>query len=114
MHRVLLVSLLVASAALSQPAAAASQGKVVWVDPSCQYFIAHLGDQFAIYNWRAGSAPNEGDVMESGDMTAAGLIELDNTTQGGKNSVITMAISPTLYSLIHSSPVQCQRRFRSQ
>jgi hypothetical protein len=113
MQRVLLAFLLVASATLSQPAASAAQAKVVWVDPSCQYFIAHLGEQFAIYNWRAGTAPNEGDVME-GDMTGQGLIELANTTQGGKNSVITMALSPTLRSLIHSSPVQCKRRFQSQ
>jgi hypothetical protein len=112
MHRALLALLLVASATLWQPAASA-QAKVVWVDPSCQYFIVHLGEQFAIYNWRAGTAPSEGDVME-GDMTGQGMIELANTTQGGKNSVITMALSPTLRSLIHSAPVQCKRRFQSQ
>ena len=111
MHRVMLAAALAASV-VSAPAAG-PQAKVVWVDASCQYFIADLGGRFAIYNWRAGVAPREGDVME-GDTEGGGLVELTNATQKGTNAVITMAISPTIRSLIHSSPVQCERRWRSQ
>ena len=62
--------------------AAAEQGTVVWVDPSCSYFIVNLGQQFGIYEWRAGSAPNEGDIID-GNLTAAGTVEeIQNTTRG--------------------------------
>jgi hypothetical protein len=94
--------------------AAAEQGTVVWVDPSCSYFIANLGQEFGIYEWRAGSAPNEGDIMD-GKLTAAGTVEeIQNTTKGGANTVIPVALSPTLRSLINSSPVQCKKRFQKQ
>ena len=94
--------------------AAAEQGTVVWVDPSCSYFIANLGQEFGIYEWRAGSAPNEGDIMD-GKLTAAETVEeIQNTTKGGANTVIPVALSPTLRSLINSSPVQCKKRFQKQ
>jgi len=94
--------------------AAAEQGTVVWVDPSCSYFIANLGQEFGIYEWRAGSAPTEGDIMD-GKLTAAGTVEeIQNTTKGGANTVIPVALSPTLRSLINSSPVQCKKRFQKQ
>jgi len=94
--------------------ATAEQGTVVWVDPSCSYFIANLGQEFGIYEWRAGSAPNEGDIMD-GKLTAAGTVEeIQNTTKGGANTVIPVALSPTLRSLINSSPVQCKKRFQKQ
>ena len=66
-----------------------------------------------MYNWRAGTVPSEGDVMQ-GDTQGSGLVELTNATQGGKNAVIAMALSPTIHSLIHSSPVQCEKRWRKQ
>ena len=93
--------------------AIASEAKVVWVDASCQYFIADLGGEFGMYNWRSGAAPKEGDLLQ-GDTEAAGLTELTNATQQGKNGVITMAISPTIHSLVNSSPVDCKRRWTKQ
>ena len=111
MHRFVLAAALAASV-ISAPATGA-QAKVVWVDASCQYFIADLGGEFAIYNWRAGATPREGDVIE-GDTEGGGLVELTNATQQGKNTVIAMAISPTVHSLVHSSPVHCERRWRSK
>ncbi len=93
-------------------AARAAEGKVVWVDASCQYFIADLGSEFGFYNWRTGLAPNEGDIVR-GDTKGQGLVELRNTTQNGDIAVIPMALSPTTRALIHSSPVNCNRRWKS-
>jgi hypothetical protein len=90
-----------------------AQAKAVWVDPSCKYFIADLGGEFGFYYWRAGEPPREGDVME-GDVKAAGSVELVNKTSGGSNAVVAMAISPTVHSLIHSSPVECKRRWQTK
>jgi hypothetical protein len=109
-----IVAVLLAATAVFAPSSFADQAKVVWVDPSCSYFIAQLGEEYGIYQWRAGSAPNEGDVME-GKLTAEGSIEeIKNTTNGGANTVIPVALSPTLRSLINSSPVQCKKRFQKQ
>ena len=111
MRSLIVTALFTASAAFAATAAA-EQGTVVWVDPSCSYFIASVGQEFGIYEWRAGAAPNEGDIMD-GKLTTGGIVEeIQNTTQGGSNTVIPVAVSPTLRSLIYSSPALCKKRFQ--
>ena len=92
--------------------ALADEAKVVWSDPSCSYFIAQLGEEFGIYNWRSGADPEEGDVI-SGPLTQEGTLTLTNATKGGSNTVILVGISPRLKSLINQSPVYCKKRFKS-
>jgi len=91
----------------------ADDAQVVWVDTSCSYFIADLKNEFGIYQWRSGSSPNEGDMM-SGPLKTTGMLNVTNTTRNEANSVILVAVSPTLKSLVNSSPVQCKRRFEKQ
>ena len=111
MHR-LLVPLL---AALTGPlsALAADQGEVVWVDPSCNHFIAKVGEEFGTYNWRSGNAPQIGDHLQ-GDLVSleSGARELSNTSSGGVNTVYIVALGPRLYAMIHTAPAQCKERFR--
>src|SRR5271169_1798278 len=90
----------------------ADEAKVVWVDPSCNYLIARIGEEFGIFEWRAGSDPDEGDVL-NGPLRTEGIVTVTNATKGGSNNVILVATSPRLNSLIHSSPVQCKKRYRS-
>jgi len=109
-------SVLAVLAALLTPAVAtaADQGKVVWVDPSCNHFIAQMGEEFGTFNWRAGSAPNLGDRLE-GDLlsvTEANAREIRNLSAGGANMVYLLALGPKLYVMIHSAPVVCKERFR--
>jgi hypothetical protein len=109
--RVHLVPLL---AALAAPlSATADQGEVVWVDPSCNHFIAKIGEEFGTFNWRAGKAPSLGDRIE-GDLLSVvgGARELQNVTAGGNNTVYMLALGRTLYAMIHTAPVQCKERFR--
>jgi hypothetical protein len=91
----------------------AAEAKVVWVDPSCSYFIATVESEFGIYQWRSGSAPSEGDVF-AGPLLDKGMLEATNTTRNGVNSIILVALSPRLVSLVNSSPVQCKRRYEKQ
>jgi hypothetical protein len=95
------------------PAIAADQGEVVWVDPSCNHFIAKIAEEFGTFNWRAGKAPNLGDRIE-GDLLSedAGARELKNVTAGGSNTVYLLALGPKLYAMIHTAPVDCKERFR--
>lgn len=92
--------------------ALADEAKIVWVDPSCNYFIAQLGDEFGVYQWRSGSDPDEGDLI-NGPLTAEGMVTVTNTTKGGSNSVILVSQGARLRPLINSSPVYCKKRFRS-
>jgi hypothetical protein len=92
--------------------ALADEVKIIWSDPSCSYFIAQLGEEFGIYNWRSGPDPDEGDVM-SGPVTEEGTLTLTNATKGGSNTVILVGISPRLKSLINQSPVYCKKRYKS-
>ena len=93
---------------------AADQGEVVWVDPSCNHFIAKVGEEFGTYNWRSGAAPQLGDRLE-GDLLSleSGAREVTNTTAHGTNTVYIVALGPKLYAMIHTAPVQCKERFRS-
>jgi hypothetical protein len=109
MQRALLC--LALTALLAPVSTLAAQGKAVWVDASCKYFIADLGGEFGFYHWTDGEPPREGDVLD-GEVKSPGRVELVNTTSGGKNGVVAMAISPTMHSLIHSSPVECKRRWQ--
>ena len=109
MHRALLCFAL--TALLAPVSTLAAQGKAVWVDASCKYFIVDLGGEFGFYHWTDGEPPREGDVLD-GEVKSPGRVELVNTTSGGKNGVVAMAISPTMHSLIHSSPVECKRRWQ--
>jgi len=43
-----------------------------------------------------------------------GMLNVTNTTRNEANSVILVAVSPTLKSLVNSSPVQCKRRYEKQ
>jgi len=108
-------SVLAALTALLTPVAAAAvdQGEVVWVDPSCNHFIAKMGEEFGTFNWRAGKAPNQGDRLE-GDLLSVtdSPREIQNLTAGSGNTVYLLALGPKLYAMIHSAPVQCKERFR--
>ncbi len=95
------------------PGLAAETGQVVWVDSSCDHFIAKVGDEFGTYNWRSGKAPAMGDKFE-GNLSDidAGPREVKNISSGGTNTVYPLAMGPKLYSMIHTAPVQCKERFR--
>jgi hypothetical protein len=102
-------------AALAAPLSgfAGNAGEVVWVDPSCNHFIAKVGEEFGTYNWRSGKAPQIGDRLEGDLLTLeAGARELSNTSAGGTNTVYMIALGPKLYAMIHTAPVQCKERFR--
>jgi hypothetical protein len=105
---------LIAALAAPIPGWAADQGEVVWVDVSCNHFIAKVGDEFGIYNWRSGGAPAVGDRLE-GDLTSmdAGSREIHNTNSAATNSVYMLAMGAKLHAMIHSTPVQCKERWRS-
>ena len=111
MRRALLC--LILSACALPACALAEEAKAVWVDASCRYFIADLKGEFGFYHWTDGEAPHEGDVLD-GDVRAPGRVEVVNRTSGGKNGVVAMALSPTVHSLIHSSPAECKRRWQGK
>lgn len=93
--------------------AIAEQGKVVWNDPSCMYFMAQLDEGFGSYNVREGTLPAEGDVLE-GSLRSEGAQKVVNKASGSSLTVIPMALAPRLHPLIHSSPAQCNRRFTNK
>jgi ABC-type sugar transport system substrate-binding protein len=111
--RIAALSLLLAGLAGATPAAFAAEGKVVWNDPSCMFFMVQLDDGFGSYNIREGQLPDEGDMIE-GALKEEGAKTLTNKTSGKSMAVIPMALSPRLHPLIHSSPAQCKRRFTNK
>jgi hypothetical protein len=107
------IALLTAALCGMSAPAFAEEGKVVWNDPSCMYFMAQLDEGFGSYNVREGKLPEEGDVVEGG-LKSEGAQQLVNKASGASLTVIPMALAPKLRPLIHSSPAQCYRRFTNK
>ena len=106
--------LLVAALAAPGTGLAADQGEVVWVDTSCNHFIAKVHDGFAMFNWRSGGAPQLGDRIEGNLLSLDGEPrDVQNARAGAANIVYMLALGRTLYAMVHSAPVQCKERFRS-
>lgn len=112
MHIARTATLITILGALSAPALA-DEGKVVWNDPSCMYFMLQLADGYGSYNVREGALPDEGDVIEGG-LTSEGTQKLTNKTAAKSLTAIPMALAPKLRALVYSSPAQCYRRFTNK
>jgi hypothetical protein len=106
-------ALLIAALGAWSTAAFAEEGKVVWNDPSCMYFMAQLDEGFGSYNVREGPLPDEGDVVEGG-LKSEGAQKLVNKASGKSLTAIPMALAPKVRALIHSAPAQCYRRFTNK
>jgi hypothetical protein len=90
----------------------ADEGKVMWSDPSCSYFIVAMDEEFGMFEWRSGAAPEDGDNLV-GALKVEGMHRVDNATKGVSNEVILLAVGPRIKSLINSSPSLCKRRYRA-
>ena len=113
-HIVLALALGCAAAA---PASAA-QGTVTWHDPSCGYFVLSLPDEgqpekFGLYAWRAGADPAMEQVWE-GDIVNAQDLEIVNTANGSKMTVIHWANAKEQAQLVRNTPVQCASKWKKK
>jgi hypothetical protein len=59
--------------------AAAAQGTVIWKNQDCAYFILQTSKGYSLFEWVAGSALRDGDVIE-GEVNAKGTQQLYNRT----------------------------------
>ena len=91
----------------------AQQGEIVWVDPSCDHFIAKIGEEFGTFNYRSGAAPSLGDRIEGELLNLeGGERPITNLTSGAVNGAYPLSRSSRLYVMIHTAPVQCKERFK--
>ena len=109
----LLLSLCFGSLLLPCTAVCADEASILWVDTTCNYFIAALDQEFGIYQWRSGPSPKEGETM-NGPLRATGMLTVNVAQKNETNSVILVAMSGNFKSLVNSSPVQCKRRYEKQ
>lgn len=91
----------------------ADEGKVAWSDPSCNYFIAKVGDEYGMYEWRGQNGVSDGDDL-SGSLLVEGIQPIDNKTSGKKSDIILVAMHGRLNVLVGASPAQCKRRFTNK
>ncbi len=59
--------------------AAAAQGTVIWKNQDCAYFILQTSKGYSLFEWVAGGALRDGDVIE-GEVNAEGTQQLYNRT----------------------------------
>lgn len=102
--------------ALSAPMAYAVDGPVIWMDPTCGYFVVKLpGDDpaeaFGLFSLRTNPLPDVGDVLE-GDLISAAEAKLQNATKGIAHDAIHWASARTQEQLVRNTPVQCASKWK--
>jgi hypothetical protein len=58
---------------------AAAQGTVIWKNQDCGFFILQTSKGYGLFEWVAGGALRDGDVIE-GEVNAKGTLQLYNRT----------------------------------
>ncbi|HZP91641.1 MAG TPA: hypothetical protein VFB20_01995 [Burkholderiales bacterium] len=96
-------------------AAAAEQGTVTWIDPSCGYFVVRLpegnpAEAFGLFSWKTHPGPKIGDVIE-GDILSTYEVEVMNRTAGVKHALLHWANGKSQEQLTRNTPVQCASKW---
>jgi hypothetical protein len=87
--------------------AAAAQGTVIWKNKDCAYFLLQTVRGYRLFEWMAGAAPNDGDVIE-GDMETRGVLQFHNRTVDLPVTAFIKAGSKSRDEVEKSIPQRCQ------
>lgn len=86
---------------------AAAQGTVIWKNKDCAYFVLQTARGYSLFEWMAGAAPNDGDVIE-GDMETKGVLKFHNHTADLPVTAYITARSQRRSEVEKSIPQKCQ------
>jgi hypothetical protein len=110
--------LLFASSLAICTSAYAAEGKVVWNDPTCGYFILTLPEhdrpeRFGLYSWRSGDDPQMDQVWE-GDLIQGQEIQINRKEGEGKMTALHWANAKEQAQLVRNTPAQCASRWKKR
>ena len=87
--------------------AVAGQGTVIWKNQGCAYFILQTSKGYGLYEWMAGSALRDGDVID-GEVNAKGTLELYNRTVDLPVTAYSVARSKNRSDVEKDVPSRCR------
>lgn len=94
----------------------AEKGEVIWVDPTCGYFVVKLpegsqAEAFGLFSLKANPLPEIGDMLE-GDLIDAAELLIANNTKGIQHDAIHWANARSQEMLVRNTPVQCASKWK--
>jgi hypothetical protein len=97
-------------AAIADEGKAAEQGKVIWKERRCSFFIAQTDWGYALFEHLNGPWPNDGDVFE-GKFDGFGMRNLVNKTQRSEVTLAYSEVSSTSKKWVANKiPGFCKRK----
>lgn len=87
--------------------AAAAQGTVIWKNQDCAYFILQTSKGYGLFEWMAGGALRDGDVIE-GEVNARGTLQLYNKTADLPVTAFSAAWSEKRSEVEKDVPSRCR------
>lgn len=96
----------------------AAEGAVIWVDPTCGYFVLRLPegdprDAYGLFSVKTPPVPKLDDVL-SGEIETAQEPALENRTAQTSHNVIHWANAKEVTMLVRNTPVQCASRWKKK
>ena len=86
---------------------AAAQGTVIWKNQDCAFFILQTSKGYGLFEWVAGGALRDGDVIE-GEVNAKGTLQLYNRTADLPVTAYVTARSPKRSEVEKDIPSRCR------
>jgi hypothetical protein len=87
--------------------AVAAQGTVIWKNQDCAYFILQTSKGYSLFEWMAGGALRDGDVIE-GEVNADGTLQLYNKTADLPVTAFSAARSAKRSEVEKDVPSRCR------
>ena len=105
-----------AATMLVSGAAVSAEGRVVWADTTCSYFIVQLpegnpAERFGLFRSNTNSLPKVGDSVE-GDIVTAYKVDVTDKATGQTYSSLHWANGKSEETLVRHSPVYCASRYK--
>ena len=92
--------------------AAAAEGKVMWYDPTCRYFVLQLpegSEGFGLFEWKDGPEPKEGMIID-GDLLGGPELSVTDKESGQAMAVIHWGDAKKQDILVRHSPDWCKSK----
>lgn len=112
MYRCLLAALLAGTLGWAPAQAQEStgeQGKLIFRDDSCYFFVLQFADGFGLYEFLGGPSPMVGHVFE-GNLKAFGTRKITNATENKPTMVYSETFTDTKAQMEKKFPRQCRKK----
>jgi hypothetical protein len=88
---------------------AGDQGKLIFRDDSCYFFVLQFKDGFGLYEFLGGPSPMVGHVFE-GNLRTFGTRKITNATENKPTMVYSETFTDTKAQMERKFPRQCKKK----